>query len=181
MKINIKGISTFMLALLFLVPNAAAVNFKTSVTDPANSDLTDRASSSKTTYHNFICKVGGNFGGVTPPSSEVYVLVSGNYEVDIANNIVTKVSSFSPTVIITGHGDIYGSPHYIVTILSKHATHTSSRATFTVTFKISVTYGTGEVPTDCGTYTIFIEGDAKGGEAVNYTNMGMSNPTINPN
>lgn len=140
------------------------------------------ASRSRQTYQNFICVVDGNWGGFLPPASEVYVRLEGNYEVEIDNNVITKVSSSSPTVSITGFGDIVGpSPIYTTSNIRSTATFTNQRATFTATFDIYITYGSYDTRTYCGTYTISIVGDVNGGEAIDYSpNDGTGNRYVYP-
>lgn len=140
------------------------------------------ASRSRQTYQDFICVAGGNFGGVLPYSSEVYVKLEGNYEVEIDNNIITKVSPSSPTVSIIGFGNIMSpSPIFTTSNVRKNSSFTNQRATFTAVFDIYVTFGGYDTREYCGTYTISIVGDVNGGEAIDYSpNDGTGNRYVYP-
>lgn len=111
------------------------------------------------------------------------VNVSGNYEVDIAQRIITKTSPTSPSVQICGYSDITnGEVNYVVTNVRRRATHTDQRATFSVTFDIFCTYGPYDCENFCGNYTIEIVGGPDGGTPISYKpDDGTGNRYVYPN
>lgn len=157
----------------YVEPALSGVNTEEEELVFADDGINLYSSASRSTYKTFLCIADG---------VELLVHLTGNYEVDIDNDIITKVSSYSPSVEIIRYGDVTSpNAHYTVSNVRRSARYTSNRATFTATFDVYVTYGAYDTKEYCGTYTIFIVGGVNGGEAIDYTNKseGSRYPIVN--
>ena len=157
-----KIISAILSFAMIMTLNISAAAFNEDGIEPY-------AYSSRETYQTFICVLGGG-GTIGPTAEEVYVKLIGNYDVDIAEDTITKVSKDSPVVIVTGFSDITsGDVTYYTANIKRESSFTSTRATFTVTFNIYYTAGPYDTYVDCGSFKITIVGDVNGGEAISWS------------
>ena len=148
--------------------------------DPLKTGNSARVSSqSVSTYEDFICIPNGNVD-----ISEVAVRLTGNYEVDVNNGVITKVNSYSPSVSVTGYGLNPGGATISVSISNviRSRSFTAQSATFTATFDVFCTAGAYDAKIFAGNFTISITGDTNGGEATSFTpNDGSGNRYVYPN